>query len=85
MGYRIGFATAVHPSVTLMDEALAMAGTIAGMSPDGVGLTLAHLDRNMDMTRDEAIRWAQLAPKWLGVSTSMEGKDKQVLGKKNKS
>ena len=80
--YRIGFATAVHPSETLMDEALEMASTIVGMSPDGVGLTLAHLDRNMDMTRDEALRWAQLAPKWLGVKTGVAGKDEQILGKK---
>ncbi len=80
--YRIGFATAVHPSETLMDEALAVARTIAEMSPAGVGLTLAHLDRNMDMTRDEALRWAELAPKWLGVTTSVEGKGDKVLGKK---
>lgn len=80
--YRIGFATAVHPSATLMDEALAMAGTIAGMSPEGVGLTLAHLDHNMDMTRDQALRWAQLAPRWLGVKTGVEGKDEEVLGTK---
>ena len=31
---------------------------IAGMNPDGVKLTLAHLDRIDDMSRDQALRWA---------------------------
>ena len=32
------------------------------------------------MSRDEAIRWAALVPRWLGVDISMDGKDDQVLG-----
>ena len=79
---RIGLAMAAHPSDRLWDEALAVAGTIAGMDPKGVALTLAHLDRSEDMSRDQALRWAQLAPKWLGVSIDMRGKDEKVLGGK---
>ena len=79
---RIGFASAVHPSDELMEAALEMAGRITQMNPDGVALTLAHLDRNRDMSRDQALRWAQLAPRWLGVSTSMEGKEGRVLASK---
>jgi len=78
---RIGFATAAHDSSALWSEALALARTIAAMDPDGVRLTLAHLDRIGDMSRDEALRWAQLAPRWLGVRQSMRGKADAVLGK----
>ena len=81
--YRIGFATAVHPSDTLMDEALAMARTIAGMNPGGVRMCLAHLDRTEDMSRDESIRYADLAPKLLGVELTMDGKGDRVLGRRD--
>ena len=79
---RSGFATAAHSSETLMDAALGLAETIAGMNPEGVRLTLAHLDRVDDMTRDEALRWAELLPRWLGVDVRVEGKDAKVLGSK---
>ena len=49
---------------------------------DRCALPLAHLDRSEDMSRDQALRWAQLAPKWLGVSIDMRGKDEKVLGGK---
>jgi enoyl-CoA hydratase/carnithine racemase len=65
--HRIGFASELHPSEKLMDAAHETAATIAGMDPDGLKLTLAHLDRIEDMSRDQALRWAQLAPQWLGV------------------
>jgi enoyl-CoA hydratase/carnithine racemase len=79
--FRMGFASSVHPSSELWEAALAMADAIAGMRPEGVRLTLAHLDRAGDMTRDQALRWAQLAPRWLGVSVDMAGKDEQILGR----
>ena len=54
-----------------------MATQIAGMSPDGVKLVLAHLDRIDDMTRDQALRWAQLSADWLDVkvgASELQGK-----------
>ena len=77
--YRIGFATAQHESSELMEEAMAMARTIAGMSPEGVRLTLAHLDRNQDMSRDQALRWAQLAMKWFGMSGDFDERAKRAI------
>ena len=82
---RCGFATALHASDRLMDEAIAMATRITEMDPKGVGLTLAHLDRNQDMSRDQALRWAELLPDWLGVSTDVASKSENVLGKTRKS
>ena len=78
---RIGFASALHPSETLHAEALAFAGRIAEMDPRGVRLTLAHLDRIEDMSRDQALRWAQLAADWLDVKSSAESVVAAVLDK----
>ncbi len=78
---RIGFASAAHPSERLYDEALAMARTIAAMDPRGVALTLAHLSRTDDWTREESLRFAQLAPRWFGVGGDIASKGAQILGK----
>ena len=77
---RIGFAMAVHPSEQLREKALATARVVAGMDPAGVRLTLAHLDRVDDMSRDESLRYAKLAPRWLGVSIQMAGANAAILG-----
>ena len=76
---RIGFAMAVHPSEQLREKALATARVVAGMDPAGVRLTLAHLDRVDDMSRDESLRYAKLAPRWLGVSIQMAGANAAIL------
>jgi enoyl-CoA hydratase/carnithine racemase len=81
---RWGLASAAHPSDELMGAALAMARSIAGMKPEGVRLTLAHLDRAGDMTRDQALRWAELLPRWLGVDVGVAGKGDELLGSKRK-
>ena len=80
---RIGFASAVHPSEQLMDEALSFAASIAEMNPRGVRATLAHLDRIEDMSRDQALRWAELVGDWLGAKGSHEGLAESILSKPN--
>ena len=77
---RIGFASACHASDALEAEALAMAQAIAGMKPDGVKLVLAHLDRIEDMSRDQALRWAQLSADWLDVKVGADELSGRVLG-----
>jgi enoyl-CoA hydratase/carnithine racemase len=78
--HRIGFSSAVCDSGALEAEALAMAETIAGMAPEGVALTLSHLDRVAEMTREQSLRFAELAPRWQGVRVEIEGKD-EVLAR----
>ncbi len=73
--HRIGFANEVCASEALDATALAMAETIAGMAPEGVALTLSHLDRVEEMTREQSLRFAELAPRWRGVRVEIEGKD----------
>jgi len=82
--YRIGFASELHPSPSLWDAALETLRTIAGMDPRGLKLTLAHLDRVEDMSRDQALRWAELAPDWLGVRVRAEELAGRVLGEKDR-
>lgn len=78
---RIGFASGVFDSKALDAEALAMAEQIAGMNRDGVKLVLAHLDRIDDMSRDQALRWAQLSADWLDVKVGAEELSGRVLGR----
>jgi enoyl-CoA hydratase/carnithine racemase len=78
---RIGFATAAHASERVHDEALMVARAIAAMDPRGVALTLAHLARTDDMTREESLRFASLAPGWFGVGVNIEHKGEKILGK----
>ena len=81
--YRIGFATAVHSSDRLMAEAKTMAKTIAGMSPEGVRLTLAHLDKTADMSRDQSLRWAEILPQWFNMRGSFEDRARSFLDKRS--
>ena len=78
--FRIGFASAVFDSDALEAGALEMATQIAGMSPDGVKLVLAHLDRIGDMSRDQALRWAKLSADWLDVKVGESELRGKVLG-----
>lgn len=79
--FRIGFASAVYESADLEAGALEMAGQIAGMNPAGVKLVLAHLDRIDDMSRDQALRWAQLSADWLDVKVEASELEGKILGK----
>ncbi|MEZ4215248.1 MAG: enoyl-CoA hydratase/isomerase family protein [Myxococcota bacterium] len=78
--YRIGFASELHPSAALWERAMETLRAIAAMDPRGLRLTLAHLDRAQDMSRDQALRWAQLAPDWLGVRVRADELRGKVLG-----
>lgn len=78
--FRIGFASGVFEPDALERGALEMAEAIAGMSPNGVKLVLAHLDRIGDMSRDQALRWAQLSADWLDVKVGADALRGKVLG-----
>jgi len=79
-----GWAIAAHPSEQLMDAALEMARAIAGMNPKGVRMTLLHLDRTEDMTREQSLRWSLELPRLVGIRTAIEEKADAVLGKVRK-
>jgi len=70
--HRIGLVNRVVPQARLMDGALEMAQSIAEMRPEGVRLTLAFLETSIDLDKHQALRWAQLAPPYLGISSQRE-------------
>ncbi len=64
---RIGLVNWSVPSADLHSAALEMATTIASMPPKGVRTTLGFLGLQQDMSKREALRWAELAPEWMGL------------------
>ena len=56
---RIGLANRVFSSDRLQDEALAMAHAIAGMRPEGVRMTMTHLNRTADASKEESLAFAK--------------------------
>ena len=64
-----------------MDQALAMASSIAAMNRNGVRMCLAHLDRYADKSRDTALRHAIALPRLFGIEVAIEGKAGAVLAR----
>lgn len=64
----IGLVNRVYPADQLMPRALELAARIASMPRRGVRTTLGYLNTQADMSKQEAIRWADLAPEFMGLS-----------------
>jgi enoyl-CoA hydratase/carnithine racemase len=64
---RIGLVNRSVTSADLDTAALEMATTIASMPRAGVRTTLGFLTLQQDMSKREALRWAELAPEWMGL------------------
>jgi enoyl-CoA hydratase len=76
---RIGLAQRVHPSESLREEAMAMAQAVAAMSPEGVRMTMAHLSRVEDLSREESLRFASQVREWFAPPASFEETARAVL------
>jgi enoyl-CoA hydratase/carnithine racemase len=68
--YRIGFAQRLAPPERLWDEAMSVAGAMCGMQPDGVRMTMAHLSRVEDLSKEEALSFANQIREWFGAASS---------------
>jgi enoyl-CoA hydratase/carnithine racemase len=77
-----GWATSMHPSAELWEAALATARAIAAMSPEGVRVTLAHIDHTAEMSKDEALRWAPKVRNWFGVESDIAASGRAVMSRK---
>jgi enoyl-CoA hydratase/carnithine racemase len=64
---RIGLVNKAVPDDDLMPEALQWAATIADRPRRGVRATLGFLQLSADMSKQEALRWAQLTPGYMGL------------------
>ncbi len=67
---RWGFANEVFPSDSLVVGAMEMANSIAAMRPEGVRVTLAHMNLSARMGLHDSLNWAGLAEKYLGANSS---------------
>jgi enoyl-CoA hydratase/carnithine racemase len=68
--HRIGFAQRLVPAERLWGEAMEMAGAIAGMRPEGVRMTMAHLSRVEDLSKEESLSFAIQVGRWFGSGGS---------------
>ena len=64
---RIGLVNKAVPDDDLMPEALRWAATIADRPRRGVRATLGFLQLQADMSKQDALRWAQLTPGYMGL------------------
>lgn len=77
--HRIGLAQRVVPGDRLWEEALAVAGRIAKMRPDGVRMTIAHLSRVEDLSKEESLSFAKQLRQWFAPDRTFEEVAKGVL------
>jgi enoyl-CoA hydratase/carnithine racemase len=83
--HRVMFAQRVAPSEHLWEEAMIMAGAIAEMNPDGVRMTLAHLSRVEDLSKEESLRFATQVQQWFRADGgSFHERARQVLAEKGR-
>jgi enoyl-CoA hydratase len=81
--HRVLFAQRLVPSGQLWEEALNMARAIAEMSPDGVRVTMNHLSRVEDLSKEESLSFARQIQEWFGAARgSFPDAARQVLAKK---
>jgi len=64
---RIGLVNKSVPDDDLMPAAMKWAATIADRPRRGVRATLGFLQLQADMSKQEALRWAQLTPGYMGL------------------
>lgn len=79
-----GFATARYPSEDLYRRALDMAGTMAGMNPDGVSQALAHIQQSGARERDHSLTLANQVRQWFGSPESFGERAMKVMAERDK-
>jgi enoyl-CoA hydratase len=76
---RIGLAQRVSTSANLWDEAMDMARAVAGMDPVGVRMTMAHLSRVEDLSKEESLAFAKQVREWFAPGRSFADSAKNVI------
>lgn len=66
--HRVQFAQRVVPSERLWEEAMTVARAISEMNPNGVRMTMAHLSRVQDLSKEESLSFALQIGEWLRSS-----------------
>ena len=76
---RIGLAQRLAPSAALWQEAMGVAEAVAAMRPQGVRVTLAHLDKVQDLSKEESLSFARQLTEWRSGGTSFEESAQGIL------
>jgi enoyl-CoA hydratase len=76
---RIGFAQRLTTSADLWQEATTVAAAICGMRPQGVELTMAHLSRVADLSKEESLSFASQLRQWLDPQRRFTDSARDVL------
>ena len=80
--HRIQLAQRVVPSADLWEEAMTMARAIAAMNPAGVRMTMAHLSKVDDLSKEESLHYATQVREWFGTGGSFAASARAVLDTK---
>ncbi len=81
--HRVLFAQRVVPSEQLWGEAMTMARAITEMNPDGVLMTMNHLSRVEDLSKEESLSFARQIQQWFGgAGDSFPDAARQALARK---
>jgi enoyl-CoA hydratase/carnithine racemase len=80
---RIGLAQRVVPSAELWDETMRVADAVAAMRPEGVRMTLAHLDKVQDLSKEESLAFARQVSRWFGRGPDFTESAEAILARKD--
>lgn len=76
---RIGLAQRLTTPEGLWPEAMAVASAICGMRPEGVRMTMAHLSRVEDLSKEESLSYARQVREWFDPQRSFTTSARDVL------
>ena len=60
-----------------------MAEAIAAIRPQGVRMTLAHLDKVQDLSKEESLSFARQLTEWMSGGTSFEESAQGILQRRD--
>lgn len=80
---RIGLAQRVAASAVLWEEAMRVAQAVARMRTQGVRMTLAHLNKVQDLSKEESLSFARQLTEWMSGGTSFEESAQGILQRKD--
>jgi enoyl-CoA hydratase len=82
--HRVQFAQRVVPTERLWEEAMTVARAISEMNPNGVRMTMAHLSRVQDLSKEESLSYALQVGDWFrSGGSSFSDTAKRVLDNKD--
>jgi len=80
---RIGLAQRSVPSAELWDETMRVADAVAAMRPEGVRMTLAHLNKVQDLSKEESLAFARQVSRWFGPGPGFAESAGAILARKD--